>query len=806
MKYTGLAVFAFIFGTQYPCAAQTSTDTEHLVTGQLMFDEQPVEFAHIFVAETLENVKADGAAISDSSGYFEIQLRKYDVYPVNLFLLIHHVSFMNKNIGFSIEEEEIETIDLGRIELEPGVDMLPEVTVTAIREHIRREGNKLVYTIAENPTFRGQLLETVFSQLPGIQVTPDGDLLLMGSGGITVMINGRERHLTGRELTDLLQGYSADMVESIEISTSPTAEFAADQERVININLRDDKAGLTSVNTLTTGHGEKPRLNATSSNFYTTPKFQAFLNPQYINRQTIEYSTLRRNRSLPDAGRIFQDNEIRIKNESWGLLGDFTYDLNSSFTFNGSVKLDVLDEEIPRTGESRYLNTDHQTDLHLLTDNITRNRLRSLLLGFGGDYGSLLSIQYNRASYQIDSDQINRSETTPFNPSHQFGFSMDSNSKINFDIAEADLQPNIHSDIRFKTGLRYSSIRYASDIDFTLESDNAEWVLELLDFNRYRYRETNIGLYGSIDFQSENWSVNTGLRAERTSVQNSTDNSNGNLIDDTYLHWFPNINLFRTISAHHNVGVNFVRRINRPNYNSVNPTIFVLDPDSYLQGNILLQPQLSEIYEFVYIWRNNYLLSLSYQRIHDYIVQTPSQAGNLLRLQPTNFDLKTSANAYFSIPLRISRFWDLRGEFSFVDARFKKRFENEEIIRTSRSYFISTHHNFHLPGNLLLNITFFYNSPEIDGLYKTRQRYSLSSSIRKSLLDNRLNVRLSMNDLLNSYNIHNRVRDLNQNLVIDQNLDNRFVSFSISYSFNKGREARQRTSRFDNDEFRRAEH
>jgi iron complex outermembrane receptor protein len=74
------------------------------------------------------------------------------------------------------------------------------------------------------------------------------------------------------------------------------------------------------------------------------------------------------------------------------------------------------------------------------------------------------------------------------------------------------------------------------------------------------------------------------------------------VVKRTYTDFFPSLFINQTLSAKHELGISYSRRIDRPNYDNLNPFTFYLDQYTYEQGNPFLKPQYTNAFELNYTY------------------------------------------------------------------------------------------------------------------------------------------------------------------------------------------------------------
>ncbi|MFX6218382.1 outer membrane beta-barrel protein, partial [Acinetobacter baumannii] len=76
------------------------------------------------------------------------------------------------------------------------------------------------------------------------------------------------------------------------------------------------------------------------------------------------------------------------------------------------------------------------------------------------------------------------------------------------------------------------------------------------------------------------------------------------------------------LDAKNQFGLSIGRRIDRPEYQQLNPFISIVDRYMQLSGNPYLQPQFSNNIELSHTYKNIFTTTLNYSVIHDMINET----------------------------------------------------------------------------------------------------------------------------------------------------------------------------------------
>lgn len=247
---------------------------------------------------------------------------------------------------------------------------------------------------------------------------------------------------------------------------------------------------------------------------------------------------------------------------------------------------------------------------------------------------------------------------------------------------------------------------------------------------------------------------------------------------------FPSGYIRKMFGAHHSLMLTYNKRIDRPDYNSLNPFVFYIDNFSFWRGNTTLRPQLVHNLDLAYSFQQRYFLNFYYNYTRDAFLQLPIQedAERTVFNTVQNVGFGHNTGATLSCYISPLSWWYSATSFNLnynvVLDRRSIVAPGSEVGGFQGNFY--TYHAFSLPKSLRVDATFSYNLPSrsfwnIAGY--AALHLGMSKTFKKST------VTISLND------IFNRIR---YNATIDyQNLDirslykpeTRMVRLTYSYQF-----------------------
>ncbi len=359
------------------------------------------------------------------------------------------------------------------------------------------------------------------------------------------------------------------------------------------------------------------------------------------------------------------------------------------------------------------------------------------------------------------------------------------NSKMNYSIysGQADLilpfkWANIEAGAKYTLFGNNSNVGYYNLVgsNYVLKPDNS---------NVFNYKEHNYATYVSLEKNfNEKWSAKAGLRYEYTTLEGKTlGNSNSN-VSDFYGKLFPTAYVSFKPNNDHAFSINYSKRINRPDFQSLNPFRWYTNTYMYYSGTPTLKPSFNDNVEFSYSFKGKLTAGL-------YNQYSSNNISNIAQLENGIYSniVENSYNQN-SIGLRLGyyetffRIWEssisANGYYTVTSPTIQE-VEQLKVYSLSYSFYNTITLNKDKTWFLLLN--FWHDLPFTYANIKMKDQIDFSPGIRASLLQKKLNISAVFSDVFRtlkndgySYNNGFRSEFYNYN-------DHRKFTLSISYAF-----------------------
>ncbi len=704
--------------------------------------------------------------------------------------------------------------NLGVLLLSPAGIELDGATVTARRALVEVKPDRTVFNVQGTINAVGNNGLELLRMTPGVDVDNNDNISVLSRSGVLVYVDGQRLPLSGVDLSNYLRNLSAEQIDRIEVITSPGARYEAEGNAGI-LDIRLKKAENEGANGAVAASGSQGRYASYTLNGngnYRSRALNAFANLSFNAYET--YS-----RTSGDS----RQNEFRLIDRLYSTPQSYTpaFRAGADFFLSKQSTIGVL-----YTGQYEDNRRDvvNSTKIFRMTssastpDSILRggvdgrgNHNQNTLnlnytLAIGA--GHLLNIDLNQGQFRNDDvlDQPNRFYSPDGDLLSIQDNYFDTPRDIDIYTAKADYDFPLAGGSA-SAGAKLSSVR--TDNTFLYyDGLAANATLVESNSNRFTYDENVYAAYLSYGGSfSERVSYTGGLRVEATDATGELTALDPSLaqpdVNFDYVSFFPNAALSYAINDGNILNFSYGRRINRPDYNVLNPFRVQLNKLSYERGNPRLRPEIVNNLELGYTLGGRYNFKLAYSRTADQITTLYS---------PDTIDPRAAFMTYANLarqsifsfnasgPVQLTDWWRLymNASASYIDNQADYGTEGVVNVQVF-NYRLITQQTFTLPWKMTGEITGYYLGP---GLAGATLRYDgfgmLGVGVQRNFFDDQLSVKISGNDLLQT-NVFHGTSDFNGlYTTLDVTRDSRRVALSLSYDFgNQKVRSRRRTTGLD---------
>ncbi len=706
-------------------------------------------------------------------------------------------------------------IQLSPVQLTVSAELLQEVKVVAQKPFIEQQIDRTVVNVENSIVSAGATALEVLERAPGVVVDQQNDALkLRGKDGVLVQIDGKRSFLSQTELMNLLRNTPSDNIEKIELITNPSAKYdAAGNSGIINIVFKKNKNFGTN-GTVTLGAGYTPdistgRGNGSLSLNHRQGKINVFGNGSVYTGGGFNTNEIYRKIPFEDNVTIFDQHSVRRSTyQNYSVRTGIDYSISDKTTVGVLASAFLNNWDQPNAvSDSRILNGDLSLRQTFQTVTQATEKMNNLTGNFNvkhkfDDKGKELTFDADYVRY--GGNNLNNLDTRYYQPDGSIARESElvrnnMPSTINIGVVKLDYAQTLGKG-KLETGLKSSYV--TSDNNMTFEVKLDEWTIDPKRTNQFKYTENINAAYLNYGGKlGEKTTYQLGFRAEHThSVGNSV--TLNDVRDRNYLNLFPSVFISRNLDSSNVLNLSYSRRIDRPDYQSLNPFEFYLDPYTFQRGNPNLRPQYTHSVQLTHVYKSFLNTSLSYSRINDLIARdVPRQipAENTTYVTTENLDNQDNLNLAVSLPIPVAKWWTLQANFTGSYNRYKTFYADELYEIEQFNYNIYASNQFTLGKEWTAELSGWYNSRSVYGFFVSKPQGMLSIGLQKSVWEKKGTFRLNVNDIFwtNKFRGSSQFQDID--LQIRSTWPSRQVRLTFTYRFGnqnvKG--ARQRNTGSD---------
>ncbi len=772
---------------------------------------QPILFANVLLLNQQDSSLVAGILGSDV-GTFTIT----NFVPGKYLIKTSAVGYKNAiSEPFEIKSSN-EHIHLSPIIVEEDITQVDEVQVIAKKPIYEQQVDRLIINVEKSITSAGSTALEVLEKSPGVNVNRQNkSILLGGREGVTVMINGKESRMPVSAAIEMLNVMSSENVKKIELITTPPSKYEAEGDAgIINIVLKkDDDFGTNGTYTLGAGLGDDGKLNGSITLNHHVKKVNYFGTYSYSYDNS--YQEIDMERLTNENGSVFetksQGSREPVTNFHNVRLG-FDYTVSSK-TIIGFLATGYKSEwEMDALNQISY-SKDYQittlVDQHINESNVWKHYMGNLNVQHSFQEDEILEFNADYLHYKDD------------NPSHYFIQYMDNTSQptsveeiqvtkdtpISAMVGKLDYTRGFTKKLKLETGIKSTISKFENDVSVANNVDGT-WVFDDDLTNKYDLNENINAAYSSFNFKfNEKTSLIAGLRYEYTNTVLNTLTEAG-VIDRHYGELFPTLYFSRDLNKNHTLQFSYSRRIARPTYNELAPFIFFQSPDTYIAGNVNLQPSISNIFKGDYKYRS-VLLSFTYTNENDAIRRfqpTQDSVKNVLYLTSRNLDLVSTASLMLSFPVKLTKWWNMQNNLNGIYQNVSTDYDGKQLEVNQKYFRINMINNFRIVEGFSAELSGNYQSPSLFGIYESKALGAVSIGIQKKSKNEKNTFSLNLNDVFKTsiYNFSADIPELNIHNSTRLDFEPRVLRFTFSHNFgsNKVKAKRERETGSDEEQKR----
>lgn len=796
--------------------SKLATSTTGATIGKMVDGNgQPIAFATIYVLDAQDSVP-NAYGITDENGKFTISAIPFGKHILKIDYIGYRTLYTSP---FSISKEN-PVFRMQPIKLTEKVTMLGNVEIRAEREMLQSNLDKKVFNVENSITTDGATAVEVLEEIPSIDVDLDGNVTLRGSENVTILVDGRPTHLT-------LEQIPANMIESIEVITNPSARLEPDgMSGILNVVLKKErKKGFNGMVSLRSGlyfFDKKPNFGNGSGNIslnYSYKKINLFINydARYFGRKSggnIERDSWFGN----DTMHISQDNLNRHGGWSHNVQGGIDWFINKKNTLSltlgynyhkrqGDNTLSVVNDSILSKEHIPYENY-----LQTATDQNIRHNFTSSL-----NYKKTFETKGQELTADLFFSQRNGNEKDTTTQDYYFPtfrpsiFQKTTTKDRNLtSTAQVDFVTPVGKGGRIETGYKLSYRSIGQDYKYYTGNDTLPLTQDFTRSNHFIFSEIINAAY--FIYSNTFWNklkIQLGLRGEIANTKSDLK-SQDTIYRKNYYNLFPTAHIRYDINDQHSIQFSYSRRVTRPSIWQLNPFMNVSDKLNRRAGNPNLMPEFVNSFELGYLMnikKTSLNITAYYRQRNNIISRYTEMFQDSIDNEWVTYTLTTYQNLKksqnFGIELvfgqQLWKFWKISLSGSFYRLIIDSEDKIDENLTRDWTWNARLNQTFSLPKDWDLQLNCRYRAPSLTtgsmgwgtggvGQGKRSGNYSIDIGVKKSFLNKSLVLSLNTRNLISSYRtkVHTySYRQYNGYDAYSIRQNSRInISLSISYKIN----------------------
>ncbi|WP_025143398.1 outer membrane beta-barrel protein [Pedobacter jeongneungensis] len=719
---------------------------------------------------------------TDTSGFYRFSDIPNGKYNLSISLM----GYQKVQKELLIDKNSAEILALDNIFMAEDVNLLNEVTITGGVPAFSTKNGQLKIGIANNLFFKSapNLLD-VFRKLPGLQVSPDGNMQMASRATPTLFIDGKPANMSNDEMLAYLSSLSPDMVESVEMINQPSSKYDGEYQGIIDVKLkRNLSLGLKGNYNLQFQQNNYSLSDNNLALVFKTKRLVYDLKLGHTTGSTFyKYYALQ---YLASTNALITDTRTVTANRNYNVQARISYELKSGQNLEAFLRT----YQVNRNAESgNQLITQSagldQTIALIKSDNDAHPKQHNYAGGLNYDArfkNSELHIITSLA--QIDNRQTEDIQNQNI-LNHTLLSYWKTNSRNNIVIrsAQADYTLNMGKG-KFEFGGKFSYASTKNNLRYDTLA-NSVFNPDPKRSNQFNYQEYIGAGYLSYSGQKDKINYSLNLRTEYT-LTKAYSITTGTFTERKFLKWLPSFNLTYTIGDNEQLSFNYSKRLTRPTFAALNPFRFYYSPRHYWIGNPYLQPSTTNLINLSYS-RKTLNISLNAGRETDVISRYPeyNAATNELIFLGRNIPHRNFANLQVSSPITVNRWWRMNHNVGFYYNKELTPYFEQTYKIPIYDYKINGSQVFSLK-DWLFDVSYTYESKSGSGLYIFAPVYGVDLGLQKGWLKNKLNTKIVLYDAFNSSKrrLIFREKSILNNDFYHYFASNRLV-FSLTYNFGR---------------------
>lgn len=693
-------------------------------------------------------------------------------------------------------------VNLNTVELVTDIKNLGGVTVSAKKPLIEQKIDRTVVNVEAAVTNIGTSALDVLEKSPGITVDKDGNISLKGKQGVQVYIDGRPTYLGGTDLANYLRSLNSNQLDQIEIMTNPPARYdAAGNSGIINIKTKKTtQVGYTGSFSSTWSQGRYPKVNESFNFNYRKNKVNLFTTLGYNNRKNFQDLAIQRRFIEPFTkivkSHFDQLSKIRENGQSLNVKMGADYFASKKTTLG--IVLTGFNNPGTFSNRSHVLISDPNDILQSQTLAATHNdrkwkhfgtnlNMRHVYDSTGKELTA--DLDYLRYTSKNAQDLVNAYFDATGRPTIKPDTLLGNlPQQIDIYTARLDYTRPLQNGAKLEAGVKTSYV--ITDNNAIYDSVNyGNRVRDIGRSNHFKYEENVNAAYLNLSKPfTKKWFAQVGLRLENTYAK-GRQISTGENFNRHYTQLFPTVFFQYKANEKNHIGLNYGRRINRPDYEDLNPFLLFLDRYTFEQGNPNLRPQFSHNVELSHTYKGFLTTTLNMTRTTDIIndILEQNTERNETYVKKDNIARQQQYGISVSAGGQLNKWWSGSIYTNIYHNKFEGILNGEAVEIDATTGVVNIQNQIKLGKKWNAELSGFYRTPGVEGVFRIKGFGMMNTGVTWQTLKGKGTMRFSIRDIFYSQKIKGDIQYSNIDAHFQQQRDSRQIALGFTYRFSKGK-------------------
>lgn len=780
MKTVILSLSCFFFSI---LTFSQKLQTIGIITGKITSQtNETLPYASVILKDTSQ--KLIEGTVTNENGEFSFTKIATGTYNVE----VQYIGFISTTIQVLISNAS-NKINLKTIQLKEDATTLEEVVVQGERSEVTLKLGKKVFNVGKDLTSQNGSAVDILGNVPSVNVSPTGVISLRGNSNVQIMINGRRSALTQSQALEQL---SADVIESVEVVTNPSAKYdASGSSGIINIILKKNKKqGINGQIRLVSGIPDDFR--ALGNINYKANKFNFFTN---FGMRYTDYEgtyTKQQTNTINGVTTFLKQDEDENRHDDGTLyyMGtDYSFNDKNAFTIayyrNETKDTDVtyldydFSDKVSKT-QSLFTtgNSKEKRDYNQIEANYTKlfvTKGKRFTVDFQYDFWN------SEKKWKLQTDETYPT-TNPISTIQTRG-----TGETNDLAFQTDYKTPLSKTANLEIGAKFES-RDIKNYFLAEELVNGTFeTIEDID-NTLNYKEKITSGYVQFNEKKNKFSYQLGLRLESANV--TIDASDVELNSNIkYTNIFPSATLGYEFKENMSSQLSYSKRIRRPSLWFLNPFYELKDFTARFTGNPALKPSYTDVLEFSVMYSKNKLRlspSVYYSNSTNIIQFETSKSDTGVFIQsPINLDKEERYGIEISASYNPLKWLQFSSDFNAYTYKQNGVIDGVNANFSDATWFVNLTTNIKLNSSTKMQTRLYYQGERSNIQITTKPITNLNFGISKSVLKNKGSIIFNASNILNTRTDKQKI--IGSTFKINQERSRNAQRFSLSfvYKFNQ---------------------